>query len=146
MAINPRRDVRQEGICHTKSKLHKPPLENLFTKHCSLKASCTDRLNCHQVLICICTDNFKKNLGFKQLVCKVHFPNQMPVSLLKSVLTCKSKELNVDCHTSISQLLLSGFPVIVIQVTTHRNLLSDAMLTTGETSSQKKHITYQHNK
>lgn len=138
MAINPRRDVRYEGICHTKSKLHKHPLENLSTEQRSLKGSCTNRLNCNQVLICVCTDTFKKNFGFEQLAGKVHFPNYLP----KSVLTCKSKELNVDCHTIISQLLLSGFLVIVIWVTTHRHLLSDAILPTGEILSQEQHITY----
>lgn len=134
----------RKAFCHTKSKLRKHPLENLFTEQCSLKGSCT-RLNCHKVLIHVCTDTFKKNFGFDQSACNIHFPNQMPVPLLNSVLTWKSKELNVDCHTTISQLLLSRFPVVVIQLTTHRHLLSDAMLPTGEILSQEKH-TYQTNK
>lgn len=75
-----------------KSKSHKHSLVNLFTEQCSLKGSCTNRLNCHQALICICTNIYKRNSGFEQWACKVHFPSQMPVPLLKSVLTCKSKE------------------------------------------------------
>lgn len=134
MAINPWRDVPYAAICHTKSKLHKHPLENLFLEQCNLKRSCTNRMNCHQVLLCVCTDTFKKNLGFEQLACKVHFPYQMPVPLLQSGLTCKSKELNVDSDTIIWQLPPSGFPVIVIWATTHKCLLSDAMLPTGEMS------------
>lgn len=101
MAINPWRDVHYEGICHTKSKLHKHPLENLFTEQCSLKG-----LNCHQVLICLCTDTFKKNSGFEQPACKVHFSKQMPVPLPNSVLTHKIKKLNVDSDTIIPQILL----------------------------------------
>lgn len=41
VAVNPRRDVRYEGFRHTKSELHKNPLENLFTAQRSAEGSST---------------------------------------------------------------------------------------------------------
>lgn len=143
VAINPWRDVPYEGICHTKLNLYKHPLENLYTEQCSLKGSCTNRLNCHQVLICVCTDTFRRKFGVQLLTWKVRFPKWMPVPLLKSVSTGKSQKLNKDSDYYFTAPLLRICSYCHLSNNTKKYLLSDAMLPMGEILSPKKYILHQ---